>query len=140
MLFIIFLFLFNYLLYIPMRASYLHCNYSHPCKPSFPPSTHFFRRGSVPLCYNPTLSYLIPIGLGTSSPTDTQPGRGQGSNGREKRQTQTSLHHLEDPYEGQAHICYKCVKSLGLLPAWSLFCSLGSLNPRCPRLVKTLIF
>ena len=62
------------------------------------------RRGAPP-GYHPALGHLVPAGLGTSSPTEAQPGspgRGRGSNGRQQSQRQPLLQLLGDPHEDQA--------------------------------------
>lgn len=52
------------------------------------------------LGYHSTLRHLVPVGLHTSSPTETKSGRGKGSNRREQRPRQSlpPPHLLGVPY------------------------------------------
>jgi hypothetical protein len=77
-----------------------------------PLSSALLLKGEGPLEYHPTLRHLVPAGLGTSSPTEAQPGSqvsGRGSNDKKQRLRQSTLHVLGSHMKTKLHICYKCV-------------------------------
>ena len=94
------------------------------------------RRGS-PFGHHPTLGHLVPAGLSTSSPTESQPGRGRGSNGREQSQRQHLLHLLGTHMKTKLHTCI-CVGGLGPVHACSLidYSAIGS--PQRPNVVDSV--
>ena len=92
------LFTYVYSLYIPFTAPLLSSPVSILQIPYPLPFLLSSEKGS-PLLYHPTLKYLVTAGLGTSFPTEAQPGNPGIGNDKEQRLSQLPFHWLEDWHE-----------------------------------------